>query len=137
MYDKIKVGNSFYTPKALARRFGAHFTCGIRSRGTNWLYFDDLGETVREFASMDLLKQCFQGRWFFAIFELTNENACIKEVGKERKLNIKFCQKIVKKFQPIAKLLQMQLLVKEQSQYVNKKNVTKIKNQSFFSKTIL
>jgi hypothetical protein len=80
MYDKIKVGNSFYTLKALVRCSGAHFTCSVQITG-KWLYFDDLRPTVREFASKDSLKQCIPGGWFFAVFELINESGCVDEIA--------------------------------------------------------
>ena len=72
LYDKIIVGNSFYTLKASVRCSQAHFTCAIQNSG-KWLYFDDFKRLVREFKSLDFVQMQFPGGWFFAVFELINE----------------------------------------------------------------
>lgn len=67
MYDKIEVGNSFYSLRALVRCYQAHFTCAIYNKG-KWLYVDDLKQTVSEFASLELMQKRYPFGWFFAIF---------------------------------------------------------------------
>ena len=81
MHDKIAVGNSLYTLKALVRCYGAHFTCAVYTNGDKWIYFDDLRSTVKEYANWELLRKHNPLGWFFAVFEL-DENGRIGDIAK-------------------------------------------------------
>ena len=70
--------------KASVRCRQAHFTCAIHN-SSKWPYFDDLNKFVKEFISLDFLQVQFPGGWFFAVFELIDENHCLKEHNISKK----------------------------------------------------
>ena len=65
--QEISIFNSVYILKGLVRHNNSHFTCAIANEA-NWVYFDDLIETVTSFSSLEMLYRHCSNTWFFSVY---------------------------------------------------------------------
>ena len=73
IFDEFAVQGLVYYLHAVVRNPGGHFSVAIKKSNLNWLYIDDLANSIKVYRSFREIQNIYPNGWFFCCYIQENE----------------------------------------------------------------